>query len=142
MDEAGRPKEFFSVTMPADLMRAMEAVANSKHIISALELLAVYVAMVVWRKELVHRRCFLAVDNEAARAALVKASSAAPCLRSICGLIAENDLQSPTFRWMVRVPSSSNSADGPSRGDCRRLLSADAVERTVAWQDLRIERIF
>ena len=98
-------------------------------------------ALEVWKSALNHRRVFLAVDNESARCAMIKAASAAPCLRALCGLIAELDLESPTLRWLVRVPSSSNSADAPSRGDLLRLRRLKAVRHDVSWEELRLGRL-
>ena len=83
----------------------------------------------------------MAIDNEAARPALVKASSAAPCLRALCGLVAEHDLAHPSFRWYVRVPSSSNSSDEPSRHELSRLRALGAKRCHLVWDELRLGRL-
>ena len=115
--------------------------AQSSHDISALELLAVYAGLVIWKGRLEYRKAFVAIDNEAARCSLIKSSSAAPCLRALCGLVAAHDLKHPSFRWYVRVPSKSNSSDDPSRHELRRLRRLGAVRRRLKWEDLNLEQL-
>ena len=65
------------------------------------------------------------VDNDSARIALIKGAS--PCLES-AWLVQSfwiDESESDCRSWIARVPSRSNIADGPSRGDraeCERLF--------------------
>ena len=78
----------------------------------------------------------MGVDNEAARAALVKPSTAAPALRALVKKVLDLDAKHPNFRWVLRVPSSSNEADAPSRRDLSKLLGQKALRRTFRWRSL------
>ena len=81
------------------------------------ELQPVLVAVQMWGEALRGRRIIIFVDNEAARAALVKGDSrnkaSAAIVASTWEQVAEVDL----YPWIDRVPTRSNLADGPSRGD-------------------------
>eukprot|EP00972_Heterocapsa_arctica_P003736 557894-Heterocapsa_arctica.AAC.1 len=41
------------------------------------------------------------------------------------------DTRSQSSSWYDRVPSPSNFADGPSRGECDELLRAGATQRSA-----------
>ena len=57
------------------------------------------------------------IDNDAARFSLIKGTS--PTLESawLAGLLWEHDRNIDVHPWYERVPSASNPADYPSRGD-------------------------
>ena len=120
------PTKFFGEKVPGSTIDHICSMADSDHIISALELLAVGLALKLWGPECMHRRIFIAVDNEAARAAMLNAGSAAPAMRHIIKTIVMNDAKVPMFRWVIRVPSASNWADGPSRLDFASLSKVKA----------------
>ena len=103
-------------------------------------MLAVLVDLRQWREECVHRRVCVAIDNEAARAALVNYSSSAPALRAIVNEICHLDAKHPAYRWYIRVPSSSNLADRPSRLDTESLSRERAVRRRLDWRKLSVHR--
>ena len=117
LGDGATPRSYFGESVPAAIIEQICGLAESRHIISALELLAVGMALKLWGDECLHRRVFVAVDNEAARAALLNAGSAAPAMRHIIREIVMCDAKVPMFRWVIRVPSKSNWADGPSRLD-------------------------
>ena len=118
----------------------MQELADSEHVITALELMAAQAALQVWGRRCKHRRVFLAVDNDAARAALVKSSSTAPALRKLVRRVLDQDAVYPNFRWVLRVPSTSNQADDPSRLDLRKLAKQKAVRRRLKWEDLAVSK--
>ena len=57
------------------------------------------------------------VDNESARFALIKASSGKTSMQAMATFFHELDAVYPAFCWIERVPSKSNPADLPSRGE-------------------------
>ena len=89
---------------------------GSKNVIMQAELLPAAVAACTWRESVRGRMVFLLVDNESARFALIKGYSAAQHSARLVGEFwkAAGAAECPT--WVLRVPSSSNPADGPSRG--------------------------
>ena len=58
--------------------------------------------------------CF--IDNEASRFSLVKSSSPSVCMRVMVYLLSLIETVHPFSAWHERVPSQSNPADMPSRG--------------------------
>ena len=51
-------------------------------VIASLENIRVAAALEKWEKRTLHRRVFIFVDNDAARASLVKMASGAPSIRT------------------------------------------------------------
>ena len=55
------------------------------------------------------------------------------CVRAVVRAIARLEAKSPSYKWFVRVPSSSNQADAPSRGDLDELKKCGAVRNKIDW---------
>ena len=138
MRDDGTAAEYFSEVVPRDVLEELQELAGSDHVITALELMAANAALQVWGRRCRYRRLFLAVDNEAARAALVKSASTAPALRKLVRLVLDQDAAFPNYRWVLRVPSSSNQADDPSRLDLRKLVRQRAQRKRLKWADLKV----
>ena len=79
----------------------------------------------------------MGVDNDAARAALINATSSAPALREVVKRVAYLNATSPSYRWVLRVPSKSNLADAPSRGELAELERLGAVRHRLDWERVR-----
>ena len=62
------------------------------------------------------------IDNEAARAGLVRGSSACPASGLLIEAVVDRDLRDHALMWYARVPSASNLADAPSRGQAPEHL--------------------
>ena len=75
----------------------------------------VTLAFKLWRRRLEHRRVFVFVDNDAARASLIKMSTDVASMRVMLLRLAELLAEVPCFPWFARVASSSNPGDAPSR---------------------------
>ena len=56
LDKDGRVAEIFSEPVPADVLKELQDLAGSNFVISALDLIAVQSALVVWGKKIEHRR--------------------------------------------------------------------------------------
>ena len=94
--------------------RMSSAAANP---IAVVELLAVLVAVSVWRDR-VHGRAVLAfVDNEPAKHALIRGGSSVADVASVVGDICAAEIQEQALIFFERVPTGSNVADPPSRGE-------------------------
>ena len=59
--------------------------------------------------------CF--IDNDAARYALIKGSSPTPDSAWLSAMYWEKETDVGSYSWFERVPSPSNIADAPSRGE-------------------------
>ena len=85
-------------------------------VIHQAELLPAQLAIEVWAQAVTGRRVILFVDNDAARAALVKGTTKVRPSARIVSKFWEAAASHEVYAWIDRVPSASNVADGPSRG--------------------------
>ena len=68
------------------------------------------------------------IDDEAARYSLVKYSSPSPCMRAMIYGLSLLDAVHPFGAWHERVPSPSNPADLPSRGEIQKAIAMFGAE--------------
>ena len=88
---------------------------QSDNPIYLIELLAALIALKVWGRRFQQRFVVSFVDNEASRAALIKAWSDVPAANNILRLYVDDEMEHGWKPWFGRVPSHSNPADDPSR---------------------------
>ena len=88
---------------------------ENMHVIAVLEVLPVACAMSMWAQRAIHRRVFYFIDNDSARACLIKMISSSAVFNEVLRRITIMSAASPSFAWFSRVPSPSNVADEPSR---------------------------
>ena len=98
---------------------------KKKQIIGQAELYPAICARKLWKEKIKGRDVIHFVDNDRARIALIKGAS--PCFESawLVQSFWTDESESDCRSWIARVPSRSNIADGPSRGDraeCERLF--------------------
>ena len=100
-----------------------------------LELLAVCMGFWMWSKRF--RSCDLVcfTGNEAAKACLVKGSSAHEVANKLLFFQALKEAECDRIPWFSRVPSASNVADAPSRGDTSDPHLEDAEEADFNFDD-------
>ena len=90
---------------------------GKKQLITELELLPIAVGLSTYSNRLRGRRVLWFIDNNSVRDMIVKGSTKTPslfCLLAECYRLT-GELQ--IMWWVSRVPSKSNIADMPSRGD-------------------------
>lgn len=124
----GTVESFFSEIVPAQLMKFY--LQQSDNPIYLIELLAALVALKVWGPKFQRRFVVSFVDNEASRAALIKAWSDVPAANNILRLYVDDEMEHGWKPWFGRVPSHSNPADDPSRLIIDGLLKLN-VERII-----------
>ena len=107
--------ETFGVEVP-DAVLDMWRRDGKTHVIGLIELYACVTAMLHWRKCFSMRRLIAFVDNWPALDVLVKGTSLQVEWRKLL-LLLEDPCEDASMLWVARVPSSSNIADHPSRGD-------------------------
>ena len=100
---------------------------RSKQIIAQAELLPVVTAKRTWGSLLAGAHIIWFVDNEAARAALIRSTSQAPASRELVLLSVASDLRLGASSWYSRVPTAANVADGPSRLQLGALIARGAI---------------
>ncbi len=81
-----------------------------------VELYGALVARATWDSQLANHKSILFVDNNAAKEAFVKGTSHNPHYREMLLTLEHLESRNGSWTWVARVPSSSNSADEPSRG--------------------------
>ena len=99
---------------------------TGEQIICQIELFVVLKMKVHYMACLAHRQCFVFVDNEAARATLVKGVSPSRTMFKMAHCLNLVEARYPTSTWYERVPSPSNIADLPSRSEGPR--AADLIQ--------------
>ena len=109
----GEVAEHFGRKVPGRMMEALQR--ETKRIIAVLEIMPVTLAFKLWQKRLEHRRVFVFVDNDAARASLIKMSTEVAAMKVMLLRLAELLAEVPCFPWFARVASASNPGDAPSR---------------------------
>ena len=119
--------------VPSQLMQRWKSSVGD-HLICQIEL---YVMVLVRHQfsELLHqRRSIWWVDNDAARYCTIKGLSPSPSMRALVREFYAADALRPSFSWIERVPSKSNCADGPSRGDSAEVLKLLGISECTAFQ--------
>ena len=105
---------FFGGRLAPAAMAHLGAMAANP--IASVELLAIWVALLLWGELCAHRPVLAFVDNDPARHALVRGGSAVEGVASVVDPICDMEIRLRTLAYFERVPSQSNIADPPSRG--------------------------
>ena len=129
--ECGVALRFFSEIVPSELMQCYTR--DSKNPIYLIELLATLVALKLWGEECKQRFIVNFIDNEASRAALIKAWSDSIHANNILRLYVDDEMLHGWKPWFGRVPSHSNPADDPSRLIIDKLLHAGVIHDIFDW---------
>ena len=114
LDPATGVQEFFGDRVPSHLVQRWKG-QGLKQLVFFAELLPVAVAKATWAHVLRNRLCIFFLDNEAARACLIRSFTPVVNATSILMDVAVQDVASHTLNWYSRVPSKSNIADDASR---------------------------
>ena len=133
IDPATEVRTALGGEIPASLVDAWHSL-GSDQVITLAEAFAVLLARVVFRKTLTKRRALFFVDNEGARYSLIKGVSPTLALLQIVQLFHSCSEEDQCLQWIERVPSKSNIADLPSRGQTElalRLIGGDAWTEPV-----------
>ena len=96
------------------MARMSSAAANP---IAAVELLAILVATLLWTNVIRSRAVIGFVDNEPAKHAMVRGGSPVEHLAALGGEVCSIEILHRALCYWERVPSQSNIADPPSRGE-------------------------
>ena len=102
---------------------------RSKHVIGQTELYAVLIARTLWADHLNDSRCIAFVDHTGVHSACINGSSSDKAWRALLMHLEAADEEKPSLMWYHRVPSASNCADAPSRGQWDELAFLGRWER-------------
>ena len=135
IDPLGVLTQFFGGEAPSDLMGLL--LKRSKNPIYELEVMPVLVAILLWGQQFSGSQVCWYLDNEASRSAYLKAYGATEVADGLVAAFTEAEMALQITSWFARVPSSSNLADAPSRGEDSKLRDRGAAKVTIRWQEVR-----
>ena len=93
-------------------------------------------ALKLWGEECKQRFIVSFINNEASRAALIKAWSDSIHANNILRLYVDDEMLHGWKPWFGRVPSHSNPADDPSRLIIDKLLKAGVIHDIFDWNSI------
>ena len=121
---------FFSISLDEDQMGILGA-DTKKTIIFESELLAMVVAFSVWRELRAAMSMICFVDNNSARDVAISGNGRNFTANLLIDFLLKLEMSSCTTPWYTRVPTPSNVADEPSRGDVAELRAQNVSETNV-----------
>lgn len=130
----GVATNFFSEVIPQSLMQCYTQ--SSENPIYLIELLAALVALKLWGNKCKQQFSVSFIDNEASRAALIKAWSDVSHANRILRVYVDDEMLHGWKPWFGRVPSHSNPADDPSRLVVAGLIQANVVQDVFDWNSI------
>ena len=119
MSPVKRPINFFSFELSGNA-------SGKKTAIFQCEFFAVLVALGLWRDQLVNRQVVFYIDNDGVRDVLISCSTSDPVGCVLLTRVLKLEGALAISSWFTRVPSKSNIADDPPRGECKELIAAKA----------------
>ncbi|CAE7415247.1 unnamed protein product [Symbiodinium sp. CCMP2592] len=131
-DGSGSALSFFGLDLPDRVLNKLRE--TSKHPIYEIEMLAVWAALSIWSEQLANSYSVLYIDNEAARGAFTSCKSGTLPGSMILEACVTLEEATRCRLWFGRVPTSSNIADNPSRGDCSQLVAMGASRSVLRHQ--------
>jgi hypothetical protein len=137
-DPATGLKEAFGGEVPKALVDEWHKDGGKIKVIHQAELYPSLLALQRWAKNIAGRRVILFVDNDGARGSLLKGVSRSRPSARIVQAFWQIAAAAELYIWVDRVPSKSNPADGPSRGEFRWLIKEGY--RIIVIQELIAHR--
>ena len=106
---------------------------ESAHPIYEVELLPILIAFTLWSALIDKCQLVSYLDNDAARAGLIRGAGATRLSDVIIQMVCEHEAQMQLKTWFSRVPSHSNISDGPSRLEFGLLEKLGCSRHAVPW---------
>ena len=120
VDPFGNLKEYFSIQLNERQRHDLGANVK-KTIIFEAELLALVLAFSVWRRYLPASALVCFIDNNSARDVAISGTGRNAVASSLVEFMLKLEMSLNLTPWYARVPTTSNVADEPSRGDVEAL---------------------
>ena len=130
IDPVGQAEVFGSHVNPEVLKVWLE---DGPHPIGLVEMYAIAVAYKLWFSRLRGERVIIFCDNWPALDCFVRGSSPVRLWRQLLLCFERLETDGSAFIWMARVPSQSNVADPPSRGDFEAIRFLGEFKRVKAF---------
>ena len=139
VDSTGKVMHFLAACVEDQIVQEINK-SQRKTVIFELELFAILCAVMVWKQFISGCAVVAYTDNDAVRDCLISCNTSSTNAKPILDryLLAEH--QFSFNAWLARVPTDSNIADAPSRGDCEFVKSLGAsrteVDVRLLWDDV------
>ena len=134
MSPQGTAVEAFGSLIPAEFVQHF--FVDSKHPIYEVELLPLLVSLVMWGAFFDKCQVVFYVDNDSARAGLIKGAGATRMADAIIECFCSRESTLQLKAWFSRVASHSNLSDGPSRLDFSLVERLGCAIKNVPWQTI------
>ncbi len=125
VDSGNSIQRFFSTDLSADMLHLLGS-SEKETVIFEREIIAVAVALDLWKFQLADAGVVTFVDNNSARDAIISAKTSSVAAKVILRKIFIDEEKLCLDLWIARVPSPSNIADLPSRHEVDLLLKLGA----------------
>jgi hypothetical protein len=116
-DEYGRAMRYFSDCLEASDLAVSGFPEHKQTFIFETEILAVIVALQIWKEEIADRPIVIFVDNNSAKDVAISGSARTKTPLMLVSLLLTLEDEISIVPWYARVPSNSNPADEPPRSD-------------------------
>ncbi len=131
MSPDGRLVGHFASSVPESFMKRL--LEERENPIYELEIIPVFLATDIWCSLITSSQVVFYLDNDAARAGLIRMRGATEAAEVVLNEKAKLEVTFSYRPWYGRVPTSSNIADGPSRGDCAEVLALGSQLVEFDW---------
>ena len=121
----GKYVKFFSFELRGEDLAHLNPFGK-KTAIFQCEFFAVLIALELWGELLSSRQVVFYVDNDGVRDVLISCNTSNPVGSVLLTKVLEKESACAISSWFTRVPSKSNVADDPSRGEIDQLIAAQA----------------
>ena len=115
---------WFGIKLSSDMVAQFMA-TDQEVAIAELETLALYMCVQLWNDLLRSRHVLFCLDNEVTRFGMIKGYFHAPMVSRIVNALCIRFEEGLILPWFLRVPSSANIADFPSRDADHSFLRSD-----------------
>ena len=126
----GKYVSFFSFELRGEDLKHLNP-SGKKTAIFQCEFFAVFVALELWGDMLSSRQVVFYVDNDGVRDVLISCNTSDPVGSVLLTKVLEKEGACAISSWFTRVPSKSNVADNPSRGDIDQLVASQAKHEQI-----------
>ena len=126
----GKYSRFFSFELKGEDLELLNP-SGKKTEIFQCEFFAVLVALELWGELLSSRQVVFYVDNDGVRDVLISCNTSDPVGSVLLASVLEKEGACALSSWFTRVPSKSNIADDPSRGEIDQLIASQAKHEQV-----------
>ena len=131
VDPTGKAAFTFGGELPLDLQEFFYQ--ESKHPIYEVELLPVLISLLLWGEQFSCSQVVYYLDNEAAKAGLIRGAGATNLANAIIGNFCKTEAELQLKTWFSRVPTHSNLRDGPSQNDFSVVLALGCTKLEIPW---------